>query len=628
MKSEVPLRNSLLLRLLITSVLISLVSIGATAWLTVRGTTVAIEQERGQYLADDATIQDTLEGFAATHRNWNGVEATVLDLFRSTGRTIILTTRERQVIAASQPSAAERLPLDASALIDPLRVAPSTDQGVGRAEQASRIDPRAVGPYRLPGEERAKLRKLARDEVTCLDSQMGVRAHIVEEAGGRPTLRSPRAAGDLLPACASKGLLQPTPTEAAALAQLTRLVRGCAERNHVRLPEPLTITVDFQVEGDDSVQSSAAVEDCVEESRREQLAAHVAPAALLFVTGPPRTATAVFDLSPAGTLRVLATTGLVLAVTIAVTAVIAIRLVRPLRALTHAARAPGGRHLRIPVTAKDETGYLAAALNDLSERRERTDEQRRVMVNDIAHELRTPLTNICGWLDAAQDGLAETDSALIASLQEEAELLQHIVDDLQVLAAAEAGTLRLRPQELDLHELIEQTMSAHRATAHARRIETAVHAPRGLSIHADPVRLRQVLGNLLSNAIRHTPPDGCVTLSARREAGVVAIEVKDSGSGIRHEDLPRVFDRFWRAEQSRNRQTGGSGLGLSIVRQLVRAHGGDVSVASRPHVKTVFLVRLPADPWSASSESGMSRKADDSGGALSASTTAGGLEGG
>jgi two-component system, OmpR family, sensor histidine kinase BaeS len=295
----------------------------------------------------------------------------------------------------------------------------------------------------------------------------------------------------------------------------------------------------------------------------------------------------------AGTLRVLAATGLVLAGTIAVTAVIATRLVRPLRALTNAARAPSDRHLRIPVTAKDETGYLAAALNDLSERRERTDEQRRVMVSDIAHELRTPLTNIRGWLDAAQDGLAEPDSALLTSLQEEAGLLQHIVDDLQVLAAADAGTLRLRPQELDLRELIEQTMSAHRATAHAGGVETVVHTPDSLSIHADPVRLRQVLGNLLSNAIRHTPPDGRVTLSARRVAGAVAIEVEDTGSGIRQEDLPHVFGRFWRAEQSRGRRTGGSGLGLSIVRQLVRAHGGDVSVASRPHVETAFLVRLP-----------------------------------
>lgn len=214
MRSEIPLRNSLLSRLLVTSVLISLVSIGATAWLTVRGTTVAIEQERGQALADDATVQDTLEGFAATHRNWNGVERTVLDLSRSTGRTIILTTRARQVITTSHRSAAERLPLNESAVIDPLHVAPSTDQDVGQAERTSHIDPRAVGPYRLPAEERAKLRRIARDEVSCLYGRVGVRAHIVEEASGRPALRTLRASQDFIPACATKLMLQPTPTEA------------------------------------------------------------------------------------------------------------------------------------------------------------------------------------------------------------------------------------------------------------------------------------------------------------------------------------------------------------------------------------------------------------------------------
>ncbi|EGG44797.1 sensor histidine kinase [Streptomyces griseoaurantiacus] len=593
MGSDVPFRNSLLFRLLLTSVLISLVSIGATAWLTVRSTTVAIQQERGQDLTDDAAIQSTLEGYAATHRSWHGVERTVRNLARSTGRTLVLTTRTRRVLAASRESAAERLPRGESAVIDPLHIAPSADRDTGGTERSSRIDPRAVGPYRLPAGERTALLRAARKEVTCLHDLQKTEAFIVEEPTGRPALRVRGARDVVPPLCASKALGSPTPTEAAALRELTGLVRACGTRNHLRLPRPLTLTADFQVGEDGAAESSPALDDCVEEGRREQLSAHVAPAALLFVTGPPGRATAVFDLSPSGTLRVLLTTGLVLAATVAVTVVVATRLVRPLRALAQAARAPSGRHLPVPVTAKDETGHLAAALNDLSERRERTDEQRRVMVSDIAHELRTPLTNIRGWLDAAQDGLAEPDADLLASLQEEAGLLQHIVDDLQVLAAADAGTLRLHPRVLDLRELVEQTMSAHRATARAGGVETAVLAPGRLTVTADPVRLRQVLGNLLSNAIRHTPPGGRVTLGARRVPGAVAIEVRDTGCGIGEEDLPRVFDRFWRAERSRSRRTGGSGLGLSIVRQLVRAHGGDVLVRSRPYEETVFTVRLP-----------------------------------
>ncbi|MDC2949530.1 sensor histidine kinase [Streptomyces heilongjiangensis] len=593
MAPEVPLRNSLLLRLLITSVAISLVSIAATAWLTARSTTLAIKQERGQILADDATIQHTLEGFAALHPSWDGAEHTVRDLARRTGRGIVITTRARQVIAASDRSAVDRLPLNASAVIDPLHLSPSPDQGTGPSEQVSRIDPRAVGPYLLPTAERKKLRQLARQEVSCLYDTQGLRTHIVEEPSGRPAVRALRSEAVTPQPCATKELLAPTPTEAKALTELTALVRTCAERNRIRVEEPLTIDTQFRLGQVNFEQGSSALDDCVEEGRREQLAPHVAPAALLFVTSPSQTATPVFDLSRAGTLRVLGTTGLVLTVTITITAMVAIRLVRPLRALANAARDPSGRHLRVPITTKDEISYLAAALNELSERRERTDEQRRVMVSDIAHELRTPLSNIRGWLDAAEDGLADPDSSLVASLQEEADLLQHIIDDLQVLAAADAGSLRLNPRRLSLRELAEQSVSAHQTAAQAGRVTLTGHFTDDLTIEGDPVRLRQVLGNLLSNAIRHTPPHGSVTVSAHRVEGGVDLHVADTGSGIQPADLPRVFDRFWRAEQSRSRNTGGSGLGLPIVRHLVHAHGGEVSVTSRPGRETVFTVRLP-----------------------------------
>ncbi|MFE1048059.1 sensor histidine kinase [Streptomyces olivaceus] len=593
MAPEVPLRNSLLLRLLIASFAISLVSIAATAWLTSRSTTLAIKQERGQILADDATIQNTLEGFAAVHRNWDEAGHTVQELARRTGRGIVITTRAREVITASDRSDVDRLPLNASAVIDPLHLSPSSDQGAGPSEQISRIDPRAVGPYLLPTAERKKLRQLARQEASCLYDTQGMRTHIVEEPSGRPSLRAFRSGAVTLQTCATKELLAPTPTEAKALTELTALVRTCAERNRIRIEEPLTINAQFRLAQAGFEQGASDLDDCVEEGRREQLAPHVAPAALLFVTSPAQSATPVFDLSRAGTLRVLGTTCLILSATITITAVIAIRLIRPLRKLTNAARAPSGRHLRIPITTKDEIGYLAAVLNELSERRERTDEQRRVMVSDIAHELRTPLSNIRGWLDAAQDGLADPDSSLVASLQEEAGLLQHIIDDLQVLAAADAGSLRLNFRELNLRELAEQSLDAHQTAAQAGRLALTGHFTDDLTIEGDPVRLRQVLGNLLSNAIRHTPPNGSITVSAYRVEGGVELHVADTGSGIRPEDLPRIFDRFWRAEQSRSRNTGGSGLGLSIVGHLVQAHGGKVSVVSSPGTETVFTVRLP-----------------------------------
>jgi two-component system sensor histidine kinase BaeS len=276
-----------------------------------------------------------------------------------------------------------------------------------------------------------------------------------------------------------------------------------------------------------------------------------------------------------------------------------------LRALTQAAQQPLEQHVRVPVTTRDETGILAVAFNELTERRERMEAQRKAMVSDIAHELRSPLTNIRGWLEVTRDGIVDPDPELLASLHEEAVLLQRVIDDLQDLAAADAGTLTLHREAVRADELLEQVAAAHRVGAEAAGIglrtgTDGTFAPAGSGtpwLDADPVRMRQALGNLVSNAIRHTPDGGTIALSAREEEGQVVIEVADTGSGIAAEDLPSVFDRFWRAEKSRSRRTGGSGLGLSIVRQLVAAHGGTAAVASELGAGSVFTLRLPrTDP--------------------------------
>ncbi len=255
------------------------------------------------------------------------------------------------------------------------------------------------------------------------------------------------------------------------------------------------------------------------------------------------------------------------------------------------------------------------------------------MVSDVAHELRTPLSNIRGWLEAAQDGLADPDPAFVSSLLEEAVQLQHIIDDLQDLAAADAGVLRLHPEPVRVGELLGQVAAAHQARADTAEVTLRVETADGRvpEVAADPVRLRQAVGNLVSNAVRHTPPGGTVTLRAygggaagggawsRSEDGSgsdsptghgseggsgsrggsgfppgdVVIEVADTGTGIPAEDLPYVFDRFWRAEKSRSRRTGGSGLGLAIVRKLAEAHGGTAGAASTEGEGSVFSIRLP-----------------------------------
>jgi two-component system sensor histidine kinase BaeS len=276
-----------------------------------------------------------------------------------------------------------------------------------------------------------------------------------------------------------------------------------------------------------------------------------------------------------------------------VTVVVGLRLVRPLRVLISAAQRPAEESIRVRVTANDEIGYLAAAFNDLSERREQLERQRKSMVSDVAHELRTPLTNIRSWLEAAQDGITPANEDLIELLLDEAGLLQRIIDDLRDLAAADAGKLALHPEPLRAADVLDHAAAAHGGAADQAGVRIGIDAAGDPDLYADPLRLRQVIGNLVSNAIRHTPPGGSVTLRTRTDGPHVVLEVADTGSGIDPADLPHVFERFWRAEKSRNRQTGGSGLGLAIARNVTEAHGGSISVASTPGLGTTFTVRLP-----------------------------------
>ncbi|MFD5592185.1 ATP-binding protein [Streptomyces griseorubiginosus] len=585
---RLPWRRSLLVRLLAASITIAVCSVAATAWLAARTTTSALQREQGQVLADDARIYDTLMGYAAAHNDWSAVAPALARLAERTGRHITLTTQDRRPVAVSGGPASQDLPTRASALVDPLRADPALLPGV----QADGIDPRAVGPYRLPDAERKQLSHLARTLRTCLRGT-GFSAGVTEGASGRPSLVMTgdtgvqRKVGEV---CGVFALDTPTTTEKRALDRLNALVGGCLKRQGL---DPVVVGLGFAP----AESVSEPVRRCVDTARREQLAPYVAPPVLLFVASAAGSPAAPgFDLSSANTAKVAGVAALVLVLTLAVTVTVGTRLVRPLRALTDAARHPTQEHLRVPVTTHDEIGHLAAAFNDLSERRERLEEQRRAMVSDVAHELRTPLTTIRGWLEAAQDGLADSDEAFVASLLEEALLLQHIVDDLQHLAQADAGRLRLHAEPLNPRDLLDQVAAAHRGRAETAGVELTTRIEDTPSLYADPARLRQTVGNLLSNAIRHTPAGGTVTLGCRGEGEEIVIEVADTGTGIAAADLPRVFDRFWRADRARGRQTGGSGLGLAIVRQLTEAHGGTVTVTSTPGTETVFTLHLPATP--------------------------------
>jgi two-component system sensor histidine kinase BaeS len=606
-------RGSLLVKLLAVSAVVTLLSIAATAWLAVRTTTRALQQEQAQALTDDAKIYDALLGYAATHASWSGVAPLVDSLSRSTGHRVALTDRARGPIADSAPG---DLPDRPSATVDALGV----DENLVPTPTDDRIDPRAVGPFRLPTAERKDLHAIAARVAECLRGptpdepvtavpQQAVEKReaapgnpeIVDEPSGRPRIVTRGADGVSADVCAHPRaeLAAPTATEHRALNQLDRLVDACLTRKHVAsvrvgLDDTWTWTAVLSVRTGPTRNDDAVV-DCLATSRREQLAPYVAPATLLYVTTPGAAApSSGFDLSAPNRTRILAVTSLVLLVAIGATALVGVRLVRPLRALTSAAgrMRDGDATARVTVTGRDEVARLGAAFNDMAERRREVEELRRAMVGDIAHEMRTPVTNIRGWLEAAEDGVVPLDRELMSSLIEEALLLQHVIDDLQDLSAADAGELRLHPRAVDLGDLLPAVVDAFAAAADRAGVALALRAPPAV-VDADPVRLRQAIGNLVSNAIRHTPAGGRVTVTTRTDGTAQVIDVADTGPGLSAAEQAMVFERFWRAEKSRSRQTGGSGLGLSIVRKLIEAHGGTASVRSEPGAGATFTLRLP-----------------------------------
>jgi two-component system sensor histidine kinase BaeS len=587
--SRVPLRHSLVTRLLITSVLIVVAAIAATAWLAASTATRAISQEQGRSLTEDKGVYDMLLGYAATHSDWSGAPALIEARAAKLDRRITLMTVDRAVLADSGPgpSLATARP---SATVDPLNV----DTALTGATE--RIDARAAGPFLVPAGQRDELDKAAADALSCV-RKVGGNGKIVRLPTGRPSID----VTDLDPerfaeGCASKLNYVVTRAEAKSLRDLGRLATRC-----VGLPENYQLGVwpDFttyygKLDVAEGLSTKvkpvvpAAVSrtgGCLEKARRTMLQPYVAPPALLFVTDPRAGADQTrFTLSRENTIRIVTVTGGVLLATILVTVLVGYRLVRPLRALTDAADG----HTPAPVSTQDEIGRLARALNDSTERRDRAEAQRRAMVSDVAHELRTPLTNIRSWLEAAQDDLAPTDAQLLDLLHEEAVLLQHVIDDLSDLAAADAGTLRVHPEPTYVRDVLHHVAESHRAPAQAAGVGLTVEVDGDPVVAADAVRLRQIVGNLVGNGIRYTPRGGAVTVTAKD----TTISVRDTGVGIAAENLPKIFDRFWRADESRSRATGGSGLGLAIARKLAEAHGGTIEVASTPGQGTVFTVRL------------------------------------
>jgi signal transduction histidine kinase len=276
----------------------------------------------------------------------------------------------------------------------------------------------------------------------------------------------------------------------------------------------------------------------------------------------------------------------------------AARLTGALRRLTEAARrlAAGERHTPLVVPQERELAELAEAFNTMAADLERQQELRRQLTADIAHELRTPISVLRLQLESIEDGIETPTPALLGSLNEEVGLLARLVDDLRLLSLADAGQLSLSLAGVNVADALQQATTGAGERARRGGIDLRAEAsPEPLIVHADPQRLAQILRNLIENAIRYTPAGGVVTVRAMRAAtgAEVVLAVADTGPGIAPDDAARIFDRFYRTDRARARETGGSGLGLAIVQRLAEMHGGRVWLESTVGAGSTFFVALP-----------------------------------
>jgi two-component system sensor histidine kinase BaeS len=272
------------------------------------------------------------------------------------------------------------------------------------------------------------------------------------------------------------------------------------------------------------------------------------------------------------------------------------RLAEPLDGLVEGARRVerGDYAARVaePRGGDPEMAQLVRAFNTMAARLEADQAQRRRLIADVSHELRTPLAVIRGDLEAMVDGIRPADEEHLGRVVDETEVMERLVEDLRTLSLADAGALTLHREPTDLDVLVGETVATLRPMADRGRVRLAASGPGDLPIlDVDPVRIREVLVNLITNALDHTPAGGAVTVDVRADDRSATIEVRDSGEGIEPALLPHVFDAF-----SKGRSSRGSGLGLAIARDLVAAHAGTIDVASRPGAGATFTVRLPLAP--------------------------------
>ncbi|MEU4605187.1 HAMP domain-containing sensor histidine kinase [Kribbella sp. NPDC023972] len=620
------MRRSVLVRFLGLSLAVALGAVIATAVIATYSTSEQLQGEidaNTSQLQVDGRIYAELSRYAADHSTWSGVGKLVHDLSDELGRRIALTDPDGTVIAdsARMLGAGPELPSVPAATVDArtqgiAKFSGAVSVWAGRktalAGRANEVVSAAAMPglypaypgWGLTDKEKHERDRLAEQAAECYRAQG--KAATVSSAGGGDLpvvmVESGQAAdgtslmqvskpGATDDACMPPGLNAPSAKARLVNDDEIRRATDCLAASG----QDYTIT-EFDglraVEPKNKAELTGQFLTCTSEARSQALAPYVAPSAKLYLG-----AKSTFNVfSGEGMLRTAATALGVLLIAALVMLFAGRRLVRPIVALTGAAqRMRNGDHAaRVPVSGKDEVARLGHAFNAMAESIQRHDHQRKAMVSDVAHELRTPLANIKGYLVASEDGVVPLDRELVTSLLEETGLLEHLVADLQDLALADAGMLRLHKAPRDLSELVQQVVSAHRPAAETAGVSLTADVQGTAHASVDSARIRQALGNLVSNAIRFTPSGGTVVVGVRRVADGYNLTVTDNGSGIADKHLPHLFDRFYRAEQSRSRTTGGSGLGLAITKHLAEAHGGRITVTSRLGSGSTFTIWIPA----------------------------------
>lgn len=253
--------------------------------------------------------------------------------------------------------------------------------------------------------------------------------------------------------------------------------------------------------------------------------------------------------------------------------------------------ADGDLSTRVRERGPREARALARAFNAMTSRLEAGEEQRRRLLADVSHELRTPLSVVQGNLEALVDGVHPADEAHLAAILDETKVLSRLVEDLRTLSLAESGALALHREPVDVGALIRESVESFTSQAQPAGVALEAQVSSGLAqVDADPVRAREIVGNLIANALRYTPRGGRITVSAQADGDGVAVAVRDTGAGIEPERIGRIFDRFYKSPESR-----GAGLGLAIAKQLVEAHGGQISATSVLGQGTEIRFTLPVD---------------------------------